>query len=61
MGTSRSFRFGVLGERCHSAEALRARVRRAEDLGYATLLLRDHFPDRLLEVFASVVTRLTGR
>jgi hypothetical protein len=51
----------VLGERCHSAEALRATVRRAEDLGYATLLLRDHFPDRLLEVFASVVTRLTGR
>src|ERR671935_2636400 len=39
----RPFRFGVLGERARSAERLLATARRAEALGYATLLLRDHF------------------
>jgi probable F420-dependent oxidoreductase len=39
----RPFRFGVLGEGIHSGEELLAEARRAEALGYATLLLRDHF------------------
>jgi probable F420-dependent oxidoreductase len=39
----RPFRFGVLGERIRSGEELLATARRAEALGYATLLLRDHF------------------
>lgn len=43
MGKPRSFRFGVINERCHSADALIALARQAEELGYATLLLRDHF------------------
>jgi probable F420-dependent oxidoreductase len=39
----RPFRFGVLGERIRSGGELLAEARRAEALGYATLLLRDHF------------------
>jgi probable F420-dependent oxidoreductase len=39
----RPFRFGALGERIRSGEELVATARRAEALGYATLLLRDHF------------------
>jgi probable F420-dependent oxidoreductase len=39
----RAFRFGVVGEGIRSAEELVGEARRAEALGYATLLLRDHF------------------
>ena len=39
----RRFRFGVVGETIRSGEKLVAEARRAEDLGYSTLLLRDHF------------------
>ncbi|WP_165975890.1 TIGR03621 family F420-dependent LLM class oxidoreductase [Actinomadura rubrisoli] len=42
----RPFRFGVVGESVRTAADLVATARRAEDLGYATLTLRDHFtPD----------------
>ncbi|HZD03148.1 MAG TPA: TIGR03621 family F420-dependent LLM class oxidoreductase [Actinomycetes bacterium] len=39
----RPFRFGVVGESIRSGEQLLATARRAEDLGYSTLVLRDHF------------------
>jgi probable F420-dependent oxidoreductase len=39
----RPFRFGVVGEGIRSADDLRAVAGRAEALGFATLLLRDHF------------------
>lgn len=39
----RHFRFGVVGESIGSATELVDCVRRAEELGYDTLLLRDHF------------------
>jgi probable F420-dependent oxidoreductase len=39
----RPFRFGVVGEAIRSGEELLAEACRAEELGYATLLLRDHF------------------
>src|SRR5260221_8656777 len=39
----RPFRFGVLCEEMGTREAWMAKVRRVEELGYATLLLRDHF------------------
>ena len=39
----RHFRFGVVGESIGSATELVDSARRAEDLGYDTLLLRDHF------------------
>jgi probable F420-dependent oxidoreductase len=43
MAAARRFRFGVVGEGIRSGEQLAAEARRAEALGYATLLLRDHF------------------
>ena len=39
----RRFRFGVIGESTGTATALVDRARHAEDLGYSTFLLRDHF------------------
>lgn len=43
MGKGRSFRFGVLNERMGRPEEWARNARRAEELGYATFLLRDHF------------------
>jgi probable F420-dependent oxidoreductase len=43
MDKPRAFRFGVLNERIPSAAAWSARARQAEELGYATFLIRDHF------------------
>ncbi|MQA87564.1 MAG: TIGR03621 family F420-dependent LLM class oxidoreductase [Streptosporangiales bacterium] len=43
MEGSRRFRFGVIGENIRTGEQLVAYARRAEQLGYSTLLLRDHF------------------
>jgi probable F420-dependent oxidoreductase len=53
----RPFRFGVVGEGIRAAETLVAAARRAEALGYATLLLRDHvvaepFGDQLAPMVA---------
>jgi probable F420-dependent oxidoreductase len=42
-GERRPFRFGVIGEAMTSREGLLGGARRAEALGYSTLLLRDHF------------------
>jgi probable F420-dependent oxidoreductase len=42
----RPFRFGIINEHSHAAGTWTARARRAEELGYATFLIRDHFvPD----------------
>ena len=43
MANTRPFRFGVAAGSAPSREAWAALVRRAEDLGYATFLLADHF------------------
>jgi probable F420-dependent oxidoreductase len=43
MAERREFRFGVIGEDIRTCEQLVAEARRAEALGYSTLLLRDHF------------------
>jgi probable F420-dependent oxidoreductase len=43
MDGGRPFRFGVIGEAITTRERLLAEARRAEALGYSTLLLRDHF------------------
>ncbi|GGV37833.1 LLM class F420-dependent oxidoreductase [Actinomadura cremea] len=40
---ARAFRFGVVGESIRSGTELAATARRAEELGYSTLTLRDHF------------------
>src|SRR5262250_1143445 len=39
----RPFRFGLLGESVRSAKELVETARRAEEAGFATFLLRDHF------------------
>jgi probable F420-dependent oxidoreductase len=41
--SKRRFRFGVVGESIRSGPELASTARRAEALGYDTLLLRDHF------------------
>jgi probable F420-dependent oxidoreductase len=41
--SKRRFRFGVVGESIQSGPELASTARRAEALGYDTLLLRDHF------------------
>jgi probable F420-dependent oxidoreductase len=43
MAHARPFRFGVFGEAARSPGALLDTARRAEDLGFATFLIRDHF------------------
>ena len=44
--TRRPFRFGIINEHAHRADAWVAQARRAEALGYSTFLIRDHFtPD----------------
>jgi probable F420-dependent oxidoreductase len=51
----RPFRFGVLCEEMGTAEAWITRARRVEELGYATLLLRDHFmPGHFPDQFAPI-------
>ena len=43
MTTLRPFRFGVICEQMQSAEEWVTKARQAEDYGYATFLIRDHF------------------
>src|SRR5712691_641857 len=43
MAHARPFRFGVFGETARSRGTLLDTARRAEDSGYATFLIRDHF------------------
>jgi probable F420-dependent oxidoreductase len=60
-GGGRRFRFGVVGESIRSAEQLVAEARQAEELGYSTLLLRDHFqPERFGDQFAPLAALLAA-
>jgi probable F420-dependent oxidoreductase len=43
MTKSRPFRFGVICEQMQTAEEWVTKARQAEDYGYATFLIRDHF------------------
>src|SRR5262249_48615101 len=43
MASARPFRFGIFAENARSRETLLETARRAEDAGYSTLLIRDHF------------------
>jgi probable F420-dependent oxidoreductase len=63
----RPFRFGIINEHAHTAERWIAHARRAEALGYATFLIRDHlvadfFGDQLAPftalMAAAAVTRV---
>jgi probable F420-dependent oxidoreductase len=52
-----AFRFGVLAETASNVQELVATARRAEELGYDTVLLRDHF---VPEPFGDQVAPLIG-
>ncbi|MBI2708733.1 MAG: TIGR03621 family F420-dependent LLM class oxidoreductase [Actinobacteria bacterium] len=54
MAHSRPFRFGVQLHRADSAEDWRAQARTAEDLGFSTVFMPDHFGDQLAPVPALV-------
>ncbi len=43
MNGLRPFRFGVICEQMQSAEEWIMKAQQAEDYGYATFLIRDHF------------------
>ena len=60
---TRPFRFAVITSKAFDARAWRERARRAEELGYSTLLMPDHFQDQLapltaLATAAAVTERL---
>ncbi len=52
---TRPLRFGVITSRAEDGAAWRARARRAEDLGYSTLLMPDHFQDQWAPLVALTV------
>ena len=53
MSVRHAFRFGVINEQMTTCEAWIDQARRAERLGYATFLIRDHFvPDFFGDQFA---------
>ncbi len=43
MRQQRPFRFGVINEHMSTRQEWISKARQAEDMGYATFLLRDHF------------------
>jgi len=52
MASTRPFRFGVITESTQSREEWTTLVRKAEDLGYATFLLADHYVNELPPIAA---------
>lgn len=48
----RPFRFGALARVAHSREEWRGKARRAEELGYATFLVPDHFREQVAPTVA---------
>src|SRR5438309_11610895 len=58
MTRARPFRFGVFGENARSRGALLETARRAEDSGYATFLIRDHFIEQPLGHQLATLTAL---
>jgi probable F420-dependent oxidoreductase len=58
---SHPFRFGVLGEHMSAAEAWGTTARHAEQLGYSTLFLRDHFiPEPFGDQFAPMIALMAA-
>lgn len=61
MTRARAFRFGVIGEHVSSAEAWRTTARRAEQFGYSTLFIRDHFiPEPFGDQFAPMIALMAA-
>ncbi len=61
MTRSHPFRFGVIGEQMSSAEAWGRTARQAEQLGYSTLFIRDHFiSDPFGDQFAPMIALMAA-
>jgi probable F420-dependent oxidoreductase len=61
MTRAHPFRFGVICEHMSSAEAWAATARRAEELGYSTLFIRDHFiPEPFGDQFAPMIALMAA-
>jgi probable F420-dependent oxidoreductase len=61
MNSSHPFRFGVINEQVKPREAWLPHVKRAEALGYATFLIRDHFvPDFFGDQLAPLVALMAA-
>jgi len=55
------FRFGVISEHMSSAEAWATTARQAEQLGYSTLFIRDHFiPEPFGDQFAPMIALMAA-
>ena len=61
MPRARPFRFGVFGETARSREALLDTARRAEESGYATFLIRDHFIEEPIGSVDQIVEGMQAR
>jgi probable F420-dependent oxidoreductase len=62
MGHDRMFRFGVMAPQAESADHYRDKARRAEELGFTSLFVPDHFVDHPLGPFPAMamVAEATG-
>lgn len=61
MATLHRFRFGVICEQMSSAEEWVAKARRAEQLGYSTFFIRDHFiPEPFGDQFAPMIALMAA-
>ena len=61
MPHAKPFRFGVIAEHTTTREAWVALARRSEELGYSTLLIRDHFvPDDFGDQFAPLAAMMSA-
>lgn len=61
MASLHPFRFGVIGEHVASAAAWRTTARQAEDLGYSTLFIRDHYvPEPFGDQFAPLIALMAA-
>ena len=56
MAHDRKFRFGVMCSHARSAKEFRETARKAEDLGYSTLFVPDHFVDHPLAPVPAMAT-----
>lgn len=61
MTKAHPFRFGVIGEHMSSAAAWHTTARQAEQLGYSTLFIRDHFiPEPFGDQFAPLIALMAA-
>ena len=57
--TKRPFRFGIINERSHAADAWTRRAQQAEALGYSTFLIREGAGERFDAIELSTIVGVT--